>query len=73
MSFVNEERELARVNYDKKTYLLKRIKEDEDFLFEKAKELGYGSELRMVLSKSRDEFFFTAPEEFDNFIKLYRT
>lgn len=70
MSFINEERELARVNYDKKTYLLKRIKEDEDFLFQKAKEIGYGSELRLVLSKSRDEFFFSAPEEFDNFFLI---
>ena len=70
MSFVNEEIDLARINYDKQTYLLKRIKEDEDFLLEKEKELGYGSELRLVLSKSRDEFFFTAPEEFDNFFSI---
>ena len=70
MSCENEKHEAMYVISVKKKYLLKRIKDEHDFLFEKAKEQGYGLDLSLVLSQSNDNFVYTAPETIDYYFRV---
>ena len=49
----------------KKDYLLKRIKEENEYLVNKMKEIGFYSEIGLVLGQAKDDFCYTSPESLD--------